>query len=208
MNSGMNSGMRSGMNSDKQSGKNSSSKYQRLQDYLEQANQAEVSLTFEAIETLIAERLPKSARQNQAWWSNRSKGAVQAKAWMGAGFIVETVDLEAGTVLFRKPSAAYQLKRDGDTIKWNADLIKGLRRHLGLSQAELAARLGVRQQTISDWEVNAYDPRRAMSKYLSLVADQVGFHYGAAESPSQSPPPLLEEMLEPPPPQAQDSQAD
>lgn len=188
--------MKSSMKSVMRSG----SKYQRLQDYLEQAKQVEVSLTFEAIETLIAEPLPDSARHKREWWSNRSKGAVQAKAWMAAGFLVSMVDLAAGTVVFRKPPATYRLEHDGDTVRWNAELIKGLRRHLGLSQAELAARLGVRQQTISDWEVNAYDPRRAMSKYLSLVAEQVGFRYGEAEA--QTPQPVSGESLQPP--QAQD----
>jgi DNA-binding transcriptional regulator YiaG len=60
-------------------------------------------------------------------------------------------------------------------------LVKALRHHLSLSQAELADKLGMRQQTISDWETNVYTPRRSTSKYLSLIAEQAGFTYGEAQ---------------------------
>jgi len=48
---------------------------------------------------------------------------------------------------------------------------------MGLSQRDLAEELGVRQQTISEWETGMYQPRRAMSKYLTLIAERVGFVY-------------------------------
>ncbi|MFC2059332.1 helix-turn-helix transcriptional regulator [Chloroflexota bacterium] len=35
-------------------------------------------------------------------------------------------------------------------VQWNADAVRGLRRHMGLTQQELASEMGVRQQTISD----------------------------------------------------------
>ena len=63
----------------------------------------------------------------------------------------------------------------GDTVLWNAELIKALRRHMGLTQAEFAERLGVRQATVSQWENKAYEPTLATSKYLTLIAEQAGF---------------------------------
>ena len=54
------------------------------------------------------------------------------------------------------------------------DRIKGLRRHLGLTQAEMAARLGTRQQTISEWEKGMYRPRGASATLLSIVAGWMG----------------------------------
>jgi len=62
-------------------------------------------------------------------------------------------------------------------IEWDADRIKALRDHLGMTQQQLAEELGVRQQTISEWEVGVYAPRRSTSKYLSLIADRAGFTY-------------------------------
>jgi DNA-binding transcriptional regulator YiaG len=41
----------------------------------------------------------------------------------------------------------------------------------------MAEELGVRQQTISEWETGMYRPRRAMSKYLTIIAERVGFTY-------------------------------
>ena len=36
--------------------------------------------------------------------------------------------------------------------KWDKERIQALRRHMGLTQHEMAERLGTRQQTISEWE--------------------------------------------------------
>jgi DNA-binding transcriptional regulator YiaG len=62
-------------------------------------------------------------------------------------------------------------------IEWDAEQIKALRDHLGMTQQQLAEELGVRQQTISEWEVGVYMPRRSTSKYLSLIAERAGFAY-------------------------------
>jgi len=62
-------------------------------------------------------------------------------------------------------------------IPWDAETIKQLRDFMGLTQQQFAEELGVRQQTISEWEVGKYTPRRSTSKYLSLVAERAGFTY-------------------------------
>lgn len=153
------------------------SKYQPLLEFLRNSNQDEVTLTFAEIEALINDTLPDSARTKRAWWSNRSKGALQASAWMEAGYRVEDVDLDGQRVTFRKPTTKPKVQRVGNTVLWNAELIKALRRHMGLTQAEFAERLGVYQQTVSQWENRAYEPTLATSKYLTLIADQAGFKY-------------------------------
>ena len=63
---------------------------------------------------------------------------------------------------------------------WNDEQIRALRTHLGLTQREMADRLGTRQQTISEWEKGMYKPRGASSKLLSIVADRANFKYQAA----------------------------
>lgn len=68
---------------------------------------------------------------------------------------------------------------DAGRKKWGCDDIKALRKHLGLTQREMAERLGTRQQTISEWEIGLYRPRGASSTLLSIVADQSGFRYNA-----------------------------
>ncbi len=62
-------------------------------------------------------------------------------------------------------------------IVWDAKTVKALREFMGLTQQQFADELGVRQPTISEWEVGKYAPSRATSKYLSLVAERAGFEY-------------------------------
>ncbi len=61
--------------------------------------------------------------------------------------------------------------------EWDSAKVKALREYLGLTQQQLAQELGVRQQTISEWEVGIYAPRRSTSKYLNLIAERAGFAY-------------------------------
>lgn len=157
------------------------SKYWSLFDHLRRNQQDELTMTFSEIETLLGSDLPPSARSHRGWWSNRSVGAVQAAAWMEAGYHVEEIDLEEESVTFHKPSLDYEVQREGNTVLWDGNLVKALRVHMDATQTELADELGVRQQTISEWETGAYAPRRSMSKYLTLVAEQVGFEYDQGE---------------------------
>jgi DNA-binding transcriptional regulator YiaG len=94
---------------------------------------------------------------------------------MEAGYRVEDVDIDRQQVTFRKSTINYQVQRVGDTVLWNSQLIKALRLHMGLTQAEFAQRLGVRQATVSQWENSAYEPTLATSKYLTLIAEQARF---------------------------------
>ena len=62
---------------------------------------------------------------------------------------------------------------------WDAVGVHALRRHLGLTQQELADELGTRQQTISEWERGLYRPRGASARLLTLVAERADFPYRA-----------------------------
>ena len=55
---------------------------------------------------------------------------------------------------------------------WEAEDVAGLRYDLGLSQDELSRMLGVRQQTVSEWETGLHAPRGASRRMLSIVAEQ------------------------------------
>ena len=72
----------------------------------------------------------------------------------------------------------YKPKRRKRPASWDAGSVRALREQLGLTQQELAGELNVRQQTISEWETGAYQPRGASEKLLSMVAERAGFEYG------------------------------
>jgi DNA-binding transcriptional regulator YiaG len=63
--------------------------------------------------------------------------------------------------------------------RWDRERIQALRRHLRLTQSEMAEELGTRQQTISEWETGMYRPRGASVTLLSLVAERSRFNYDA-----------------------------
>ena len=137
---------------------------------------------MDEIETLLGRELPKTAKNDRGWWGNRNNGPSHAKAWMSAKYEVSNIDMDSKTITFRRPKLVYEVPlNDKGEPKWDGDLVEGLRRHMGLTQGELAEELGVRQQTISEWERGAYLPGRATSKYLSLVAERVNFEYQVRE---------------------------
>jgi len=55
---------------------------------------------------------------------------------------------------------------------WTPARIAGLRRSLGLTQSAFARELGVRQQTVSEWETGQYLPRGASLRVLTILAEQ------------------------------------
>jgi Helix-turn-helix len=160
------------------------SKYQPLQEFLSRSDRAVVTIAFSEIETVMGTSLPPSARQNRMWWSNRSKGALQAAAWMSAGYLVRSLDLAQQEVTFCKPPEVYSVEQVDGVIQWNGELIRALRSHMGMTQVELAKELGVRQQTVSEWEKEVYAPTRASSKYLMMVAEKAEFKYSVDQNNS------------------------
>lgn len=75
-------------------------KYGPLREYLSGASGTRVRMTFAAMEDL-AGRLPESAYRHRAWWGNND-GNVEAKAWLDAGWRVESVNQAAGEVVFSR----------------------------------------------------------------------------------------------------------
>ncbi len=59
--------------------------------------------------------------------------------------------------------------------EWNAESIRALRLHMGLSQQQMSEQLGVRQQTVSEWETGVYQPRGGICTLLTMVAERAGF---------------------------------
>jgi DNA-binding transcriptional regulator YiaG len=158
-----------------------SSKYEGLYHFLAEASGDAIHLSFAEVERIIQDQLPPSARRDVAFWSNRQLGAVQASAWMSAGFRVASVDLELKTIAFERVRSRYSVRKEGNSYRWGSESVKALREHLGVSQADLAKLLGVRQQTVSEWETGMYAPTRARSNHLTLVAERADFPFRASD---------------------------
>jgi hypothetical protein len=57
-------------------------------------------MTFAAVEDLVG-LLPESAYRHRAWWGNND-GNAEARAWLDAGWRVESVNQAAGEVVFTR----------------------------------------------------------------------------------------------------------
>lgn len=81
----------------------SGAKYENLKNWLINRGETETNIQvgFADIEILFGEKLPDLAKQHRSWWSNDNKYK-QSLAWLEVGWRIEDVDLDAGTVNFRR----------------------------------------------------------------------------------------------------------
>ena len=74
--------------------------------------------------------------------------------------------------------------RRGAALEWDAAAVAALRARLGLTQAQFAGELGVRQQTVSEWETGRYRPRGASARLLAYLAEsEAPYDPGAGGAP-------------------------
>ena len=72
-------------------------------------------------------------------------------------------------------------------MPWEAKKVRELRQSLKLSQQAFAQQLGVRQQTVSEWETGVYEPRGASARLLDIVAERTAFEYGSSPPEATEP---------------------
>ncbi|HWK94845.1 MAG TPA: hypothetical protein VNR39_05435 [Pseudolabrys sp.] len=82
------------------------SKYEPLPQFLSSVGGAAHRLRFGEIERILGFKLPKSAYEHEAWWSNNATGHSHARAWLKFGWRTESVDLASRKVTFSRAQAA------------------------------------------------------------------------------------------------------
>ncbi|HEY5475353.1 MAG TPA: helix-turn-helix domain-containing protein [Tepidiformaceae bacterium] len=70
----------------------------------------------------------------------------------------------------------YSVRRRRARAPWTAQRVSALRSSLQLSQSAFADRLGVRQQTVSEWETGRYAPRGASTVVLAMLAEEAAVY--------------------------------
>lgn len=78
------------------------SKYAPLAEFLKDQSSKVISCTFSEIEDALGFKLPPSAYQHRAWWSNNPDNNVMTKTWLAAGFETTNVNIDEHTVYFRR----------------------------------------------------------------------------------------------------------
>jgi hypothetical protein len=78
-----------------------SGKYAALADHLRGLAGQGVTLSFGELKKILGFPLPSSASHHRTWWANhKADSRSQSRGWMDAGFTVEVVNLNSGTVRF------------------------------------------------------------------------------------------------------------
>ncbi|HEY1837967.1 MAG TPA: hypothetical protein VGG36_09940 [Rhizomicrobium sp.] len=81
--------------------------YEPLGQYLKANGAGHIAMTFREVETVIGRKLPASAYRHRPWWANEERGHSHAKAWLGAGYETERVDMAARKLVFRRTNASH-----------------------------------------------------------------------------------------------------
>jgi len=160
------------------------SKYYPLFEYLQQQPDSTLlELSFAEIEEILGKSLPASAHTTRAWWANTQ--SAQGLAWQEANWLVDHVDFEEKYVVFRPARITYRVTPVRKSQGWTGSQIKALREFAGWTQQELADRLRVRQQTVSDWELEIHTSHRSMGRLLQMIAEDIGFPYQTESSQTE-----------------------
>lgn len=81
-------------------------KYEPLTKFLRNQSMERVPMTFDEIERVVGSKLPRSAIEHRAWWSNNPSNSVMTKAWLEAGYQSEQVDMENRKLVFARAAGA------------------------------------------------------------------------------------------------------
>lgn len=94
------------------------SKYEPLSQFLETLNRPAHRMSFCEIERILGFKLPKSAYEHQAWWSNNDTGHSHARAWLARGWRTESVDLKHRQVSFERSGTSSLESGSGKYDPW------------------------------------------------------------------------------------------
>src|SRR5271165_1399973 len=80
--------------------------YDPLGQHLRKSAANRIPMTFREVELVIGRKLPASAFRHRPWWANEERGHSHAKAWLGAGYRTEQVDMAAAKLVFVRQNGA------------------------------------------------------------------------------------------------------
>ncbi len=94
------------------------SKYEPLPQFLSSGTSSTRRMSFEQIERILGFKLPKSAYEHEAWWSNNVTGHSHARAWLAAGWRTRDVDIEGRKVTFQRSEPAEEPRSAAKRDPW------------------------------------------------------------------------------------------
>lgn len=117
------------------------------------------------------ERLARERLGENAVVCKDGNGYIWAKAYDVLVYLGRTY---AAAARYLRALAAGDDNATPDGTRVAADDIKTIRALADLTQTQFADLLGVRQQTISEWEVGHYTPCEASARHIVMLAESLG----------------------------------
>lgn len=90
--------------------------------------QDKIQLSFSAIEEIIGDQLPPSARQHRNWWANDAVSHTQSQQWLEVGWRVSGISMGEQRVIFSRIN-----ERQSDYIAFFNTLVDKLKQQTSLS---------------------------------------------------------------------------
>lgn len=94
------------------------SKYEPLPQFLLSIGGRSHRMSFAEIERILGFKLPKSAYEHEAWWSNNATGHSHARVWLKFGWRTEAVDLVGRKVTFQLNRETERAPAGGKRDPW------------------------------------------------------------------------------------------
>lgn len=77
-------------------------KYTPLMLFLDKCKDTEITLSYEEIEKIIGEKLPKTAYEKSQWWSNNDNTHTQSAAWSDVGYRTRNILLGKSITFYKE----------------------------------------------------------------------------------------------------------
>ena len=103
------------------------SKYSPITEFLKNqpSDKRDLTVTYETLEKVLGFSLPKSAHTHRPWWANEKEGShTQARAWMEAGWKVDSVDFSKLRVRFKRESSSRTDHTNGKSYPLSGNIQK------------------------------------------------------------------------------------
>lgn len=79
-----------------------SDKYTSLASHLKKSDQERIRMTFGEVENFVQGKLPPSAWEHRAWWSNSTSHSHARHGWLSVGYETSRVDLDEQELIFMR----------------------------------------------------------------------------------------------------------
>ena len=85
-------------------------KHYKLKRFFAASTERSITLTFQQLEEIDDQTLPKTARMDRSWWNPRPNCNMIAEAWLTEGYELHSINLAAEKLILHRQHGLSKLK--------------------------------------------------------------------------------------------------